>query len=77
METRVIAAVAVLALVGGVISDGVAGGFWRSHALLAGLASSVIVVMLSVAVVNEALERRRRRRWSGAGAGAGACSPST
>jgi hypothetical protein len=32
--------------------------------LLAGLASSVIVVMLSVAVVNEALERRRRRRWS-------------
>jgi hypothetical protein len=34
------------------------------HPLLAGLASSAIVVMLSVAVVNEALEIRRRRRWS-------------
>jgi hypothetical protein len=34
------------------------------HPLLAGLASSLIVVMLSVAVLNEALEIRRRRRWS-------------
>ena len=34
------------------------------HPLLAGLASSAIVVMLSVAVLNEALEIRRRRRWS-------------
>jgi len=33
------------------------------HPLLAGLASSAIIVMLSVAVVNEALEIRRRRRW--------------
>ena len=32
--------------------------------MLAGLAASVIVVMLSVAVINEVLERRRRRRWS-------------
>ena len=32
--------------------------------LLAGLASSAIVVMLSVAVVNEALEIRNRRRWT-------------
>jgi hypothetical protein len=63
-ETRVIAAVALLALVGGVVSDGLAGRFWSRHALLAGLAASVIVVMLSVALVNEALERRSRRRWS-------------
>jgi len=33
------------------------------HPLLAGLASSAIVVMLSVAIVNEALEIRGRRRW--------------
>jgi hypothetical protein len=33
------------------------------HPLLAGLASSAIVVMLSVAVLNEALEIRGRRRW--------------
>jgi hypothetical protein len=63
-ETRVIAAVAVLALVGGVVSDGLEGQFWDRHALLAGLVASVIVVMLSVALVNEALERRSRRRWS-------------
>ena len=31
---------------------------------LAGLVASVIVVMLSVAVINEVLERRRRERWS-------------
>ena len=37
---------------------------WERHALLAGLAASVIVVMLTVAVVNEVLERRSRQRWS-------------
>lgn len=63
-ETRVIAAVALLALVGGVVSDGLAAHFWSRHALLAGLAKSVIVVMLSVGLINEALERRSRRRWS-------------
>ena len=34
------------------------------HPLFAGLVSSAIVVMLSVAIVNEALEIRGRRRWS-------------
>jgi hypothetical protein len=63
-ETRAIAALAVLALAGGVVSDALVGRFWGGHALLAGLASSLIVVMLSVAVVNEVVERRRRRRWS-------------
>ena len=32
--------------------------------MLAGLVASVIVVLLSVAVINEVLERRRLRRWS-------------
>jgi len=63
-QTRVIAGVAVLALAGGAVSDALGGRFWESHGLLAGLASSLIVVMLSVAVVNEVVERRRRRRWS-------------
>jgi hypothetical protein len=63
-ETRVAAAVAVLALAGGVVSDVLARGFWSRHGLLAGLAASVIVVMLSVALVNEVVERRRRQRWS-------------
>jgi hypothetical protein len=61
--TRVLALVAVLALLGGIVSDTVAERFWERHALLAGLAASVIVVMLSVAILNEALELRRRRRW--------------
>jgi hypothetical protein len=63
-ETRAIAGVAVLALVAGVVSDLLAPHFWANHALLAGLAASVIVVVLTVAVVNEAVERRRRGRWS-------------
>src|ERR1700741_4807988 len=62
--TRVLAAIALLALVGAIVSDVVGGDFWARHALLAGLAASVIVVMLSVAVINEVLERRRRQRWS-------------
>jgi hypothetical protein len=62
--TRALAAIALLALVGGVLWDALAGRFWADHALLAGLVASVIVVMLTVALVNEALERRSRRRWS-------------
>jgi hypothetical protein len=54
---------ALLALVGAIASEQVAEHLWVSHPLLAGLASSAIIVMLSVAVVNEALEIRRRRRW--------------
>lgn len=63
-QTRIIAIIAVLAFVGGVVSDVTNEGFWGRHALLAGLASSVIVVMLTVGVVNEVVERRRRQRWS-------------
>jgi hypothetical protein len=62
--TRALAALALLAFAGGVVSDALAGSFWSDHPLLAGLASSVIVVMLTVALVNEVLERRSRQRWS-------------
>jgi hypothetical protein len=62
--TRALAAVALLALVGGVLWDALDGRFWAGHALLAGLVASVIVVMLTVALVNEAIERRSRQRWS-------------
>jgi hypothetical protein len=63
-ETRAVAVAAVLALIGGIVSDIAERSFWDSHALLAGLASSLIVVMLTLALVNEAVERRRRQRWS-------------
>ena len=55
---------ALLVLVAGVVLDLVTRNFWERNALLAGLLSSLIVVMLSAAVLNEAVERRKRRRWS-------------
>ncbi len=58
------AVLALAALVAGVVSDFTNGNFWGRHPLLAGLVASVIVVMLSVAVINEVIERRRRQRWS-------------
>jgi hypothetical protein len=61
---RALAVVAVLALLAGVVTDAVAGSFWADHPLLAGLVASLIVVMLTVALVNEAVERRSRQRWS-------------
>src|SRR5271154_2981897 len=63
-QTRAGAALAVLALAAAIASEQFAEHLWVHHPLLAGLVSSAIVVMLSVAVVNEALEIRRRRRWS-------------
>jgi hypothetical protein len=63
-QTRAGAALALLALAAAIASEHFAEHLWVHHPLLAGLASSAIVVMLSVAVVNEALEIRRRRRWS-------------
>jgi hypothetical protein len=63
-QTRVGAALALLALAAAIASEQFAEHLWVHHPLLAGLASSAIVVMLSVAVVNEALEIRGRRRWS-------------
>ena len=62
-QTRAGAALALLALAAAVASEEFAEHLWVHHPLLAGLASSAIVVMLSVAVLNEALEIRRRRRW--------------
>jgi hypothetical protein len=63
-QTRALAALAGLAVVAGIVSDILVPGFWRRHALIAGMASSLLVVMLTVAVVNEALKSRSRRRWS-------------
>jgi hypothetical protein len=59
-----LALLALLACAAAVVSDYANENFWERHALLAGLAASVIVVMLTVAVVNEVLERRSRQRWS-------------
>src|SRR5215475_7533199 len=57
-ETRLLAAVAVAGLVAGVAADVVGVPFWIDHPLLAGLTANVIVVLLSVAVLNEVLQNR-------------------
>jgi len=62
--TRGLAAIALLALIGGVVSDALERTFWTDHPLLAGLVASVIVVMFTVALLNEVLESRSRQRWS-------------
>jgi hypothetical protein len=63
-QTRIMAFLALLALAAGVTSDLTNARFWERHALLSGLASSMIVVILTAAVINEVLEIRRRQRWS-------------
>jgi hypothetical protein len=63
-QTRILALVAVLAFVAAVVSDQTNQDFWARHSLLAGLVASLIVVMLTAGVVNEAIERRSRERWS-------------
>ena len=63
-QTRIVAIIALAASAGGVVSDFTNESFWEHHALLSGLTASVIVVMLTVAVINEVLERRQRQRWS-------------
>jgi hypothetical protein len=63
-QPRAMAILALIVLVAGVVSDVVAGDFWSHHALLASVVGSFIVVLWSVAIINEMLERRRRQRWS-------------
>jgi hypothetical protein len=52
-HTRVMAILVLLAVIASVTTDLNGVTFWERHALLAGLASSVIVVLLSPAVINE------------------------
>jgi hypothetical protein len=63
-RSRLLAIFALAAFVGAAVSDATGGSFWGRHTMLAGLVASVIVVMLSVGVINEVIERRRRQRWS-------------
>jgi len=62
--TRIIGGLSVLVLFGAIAWDLADDQFWSSHALFTGLVSSLIVVGVTVAVLNEALERRQRERWS-------------
>jgi hypothetical protein len=63
-RTRLIAGLALGLLAATILSDRLDSGFWAHNPLLTNLVSSLVVVALSVAIFNEALERRRRRDWS-------------
>ncbi len=45
-------------------SDFVVSRFWERHALLTSLVANVLVVAITLAVINEFVERRDRRRWN-------------
>jgi hypothetical protein len=62
-RTWLLAALALLVLAVAIISDALARHFWIDNPLAANLVASVIVVALTAAVLNEALERRSRQRW--------------
>ncbi|HSZ99955.1 MAG TPA: hypothetical protein VK802_06235, partial [Streptosporangiaceae bacterium] len=56
---------ALLACGAAVVSGDASESFWERHALRAGLAANVIVVMLTVAVAGKVLDRRSRHScWS-------------
>src|SRR5262244_1219747 len=63
-STGIISGLTVLLLAGAVAWDLADDGFWLRHTLLTGLVASLIVVAVTVAVLNEVLERRQRERWS-------------
>lgn len=63
-QTRVFAGLAVLVLAAAIASDPLANGFWGRNPLLTNLVASLVAVVLTVAVINEVLERRQSRRWS-------------
>ena len=62
--TRIIGGLSVLVLAGAVVWDIVSDEFWVRHTLFTGLVASLIVVAVTVAVLNEVIERRQRQRWS-------------
>ena len=64
LATRIIGVVSLLILCGAIAWDLADDGLWVHHALFTSLVASLIVVAVTVAVLNEVLERRQRERWS-------------
>jgi hypothetical protein len=58
------AAVGLLLAAGAIASDFVVASFWARHTLVTSLLANALVVLITVVVLNEVLERRDRRRWS-------------
>src|ERR1700720_2190805 len=60
---RTFAILAILLLLAVAASDLLIAGFWLSHPMLTAIASALVVVVLSVAVIEVVLSRRSERRW--------------
>jgi hypothetical protein len=63
-RSLITAGVGIALLIAAIASDFVINSFWVEHAMLTALLASLLIVVITVAVVNEALDRRNRRRWS-------------
>jgi hypothetical protein len=62
--TRIVGGLSVLLFCGAIAWDLADDGFWSRHALFTSIIASLAVVAVTVAVLNEVLERRQRERWS-------------
>ena len=63
--TRIIGGLSVLVLSGAIAWDLADDQFWFHHTLFTGLVASLIVVGVTVAVLNEVLERRPKAKGAG------------
>jgi hypothetical protein len=59
---RIAAATGVLVLAGLVVSD-FETSFWDRHEMTSSILASLVVVLITVVVINEVLERRESARW--------------
>ena len=60
----VVGGVGVALAIAALASDFVIGSFWAKHAMLTSLVADMLIVVVSVAVINELIGRRERKRWS-------------
>lgn len=60
---RTLAVIAVVLVAGAAGSDFAIGGFWAAHAMVTAIVSSLLVVLVSLAVIQVVLTTRSERRW--------------
>jgi hypothetical protein len=63
-RAAVVGGAGVALIAAAIASDFVIGSFWAKHAMLTSVVASLLIVVISVAVINELIERRDRQRWS-------------
>src|SRR5580658_3945702 len=64
VRLAITAALGLLVLGLAITSEFLFGSFWSRHALLTSLVANLVVLAVTLAAVNEWIDRRNRRRWS-------------